>query len=143
MGWFTRWDDLVVGAPQYCSTDMEAGIGGAVYVYINRRNGRDWDQLQPDILTGNKDSMFGLAVANTGDINQDGYNGLHQKIHQDTCSYTRYFCVYTFFLFLTDFAVGAPYDNDGDGAVYIYFGKTGHFSQKDFQVRENYLSSLK
>ncbi|KAG7328849.1 hypothetical protein KOW79_007023 [Hemibagrus wyckioides] len=101
------WDDLVVGAPQYCSTDMEAGIGGAVYVYINRRDGRDWDQLEPDILTGNKDSMFGLVVANTGDINQDGYN---------------------------DFAVGAPYDNDGDGAVYIYFSKTGHFSQKYFQV---------
>ncbi|KAK3535628.1 hypothetical protein QTP70_018437, partial [Hemibagrus guttatus] len=111
------WDDLVVGAPQYSSVDMEAGIGGAVYVYINRRDGRDWDWLQPDILTGNKDSMFGLAVANTGDINQDGYNGSHQKMHQDTY-----------------FAVGAPYDNDGDGAVYLYFGKTGHFSQKDNQV---------
>ncbi|MCI4379629.1 hypothetical protein PGIGA_G00230420 [Pangasianodon gigas] len=100
------WDDLVVGAPQYSLTDMEAGRGGAVYVYINRRDGRDWDRLQPDILTGNKDSMFGLAVANIGDINHDGYN---------------------------DFAVGAPYD-DGDGAVYIYLGKTGHFSQKDNQV---------
>ncbi|XP_060783229.1 integrin alpha-6 [Neoarius graeffei] len=101
------WDDLVVGAPQYSSTDMEAGIGGAVYVYINRRDGQDWDRLQPDILTGNKESMFGLVVANIGDINHDGYN---------------------------DFAVGAPYDNDGDGAVYIYLGKTGHFSQKENQV---------
>ncbi|MCJ8733736.1 hypothetical protein PDJAM_G00226990, partial [Pangasius djambal] len=103
---FTKiWDDLVVGAPQYSSTDMEAGPGGAVYVYINRRDGRDWHRLQPDILTGNKDSMFGLAVANIGDINHDGYN---------------------------DFAVGAPYDDDG--AVYIYLGKTGHFLQKYNQV---------
>ncbi|KAI5624905.1 integrin alpha-6 isoform X2, partial [Silurus asotus] len=101
------WDDIVVGAPQYSSTDMEAGTGGAVYVYINRRDGRDWDRLQPDVLIGNKDSMFGLAVANIGDINQDGYN---------------------------DFAVGAPYDNDGDGAVYVYLGKTGHFSQQENQV---------
>ncbi|MCI4379631.1 hypothetical protein PGIGA_G00230450 [Pangasianodon gigas] len=76
------WDDLVVGAPQFSLTDMEAGRGGAVYVYINRRDGRDWDRLQPDILTGNKDSMFGLAVANIGDINHDGYNGSHQKMHK-------------------------------------------------------------
>lgn len=67
----------MVGAPQYISTDMEAGTGGAVYVYVNRRDGQDWDRLQPDILTGNKDSMFGLAVANIGDINHDGYNGSH------------------------------------------------------------------
>ncbi|TSL89894.1 Integrin alpha-6 [Bagarius yarrelli] len=94
----------------------EAGIGGAVYVYINRQNGRDWDQLQPDILTGNKDSMFGLAVAKTGDINHDGYN---------------------------DFAVGAPYDNDGYGAVYINFGKTSHFSQKDYQVLRGEAHNIK
>ncbi|XP_060740726.1 integrin alpha-6-like [Tachysurus vachellii] len=110
------WDDLVVGAPQYSMTDIEAGIGGAVYVYINRRDGRDWDRLQPDILTGNKDSMFGLAVANTGDVNHDGYN---------------------------DFAVGAPYDNDADGAVYIYFGKNGHFTQKDYQVLQGKAHRIK
>ncbi|KAM9470320.1 integrin alpha-6 [Clarias gariepinus] len=101
------WDDLVVGAPQYSPTDMDAGTGGAVYIYINRRDGQDWDRLQPDILTGNKDSMFGIAVEHIGDINQDGYN---------------------------DFAVGAPYDNDGDGAAYIYLGRTGPFSQKVNQV---------
>ncbi|TSL89896.1 Integrin alpha-6 [Bagarius yarrelli] len=110
------WDDLVVGAPQYSSTDMEAGIGGAVYVYINRRDGRDWDRLQPDILTGNKDSMFGLAVAKAGDINHDGYD---------------------------DFAVGAPYDSDGYGAVYIYLGKTGHFLQKDYQVLQGETHNIK
>ncbi|XP_047658078.1 integrin alpha-6-like [Tachysurus fulvidraco] len=110
------WDDLVVGAPQYSMTDIEAGIGGAVYVYINRRDGRDWDKLQPDILTGNKGSMFGLAVANTGDVNHDGYN---------------------------DFAVGAPYDNDADGAVYIYFGKNGHFTQKDYQVLQGKAHRIK
>lgn len=71
----------MVGAPQYSSTDMEAGIGGAVYIYINCRDDRDWHKLQPDVLTGNKDSMFGLTVANIGDINHDGYNGTHQRTH--------------------------------------------------------------
>ncbi|KAF7706979.1 hypothetical protein HF521_018197 [Silurus meridionalis] len=109
------WDDIVVGAPQYTSIDMDEETGGAVYVYINRRDGRDWDRLQPDVLIGNKGSMFGLAVANIGDINQDGYN---------------------------DLAVGAPYDNDGNGAVYIYLGKTGHL-QKENQVLQGTTHQIK
>lgn len=68
---FTRWEDLVVGAPQYFQ--KEEDIGGAVYVYVNNKG--MWDKVQPMRIDGPQDSMFGLAVANLGDINQDGYHG--------------------------------------------------------------------
>lgn len=68
---FPRWQDIVVGAPQYFVKDGE--IGGAVYVYINEAG--NWNQVKPILLTGPKDSMFGLAVENIGDINQDFYGG--------------------------------------------------------------------
>ncbi|XP_072349863.1 integrin alpha-7-like isoform X2 [Scyliorhinus torazame] len=83
------WMDLIVGAPYFF--DRKEEIGGAVYVYINQA-GR-WNRVQHLRLNGTKDSLFGLAVANIGDINQDGFG---------------------------DIAVGAPYD--GEGKVYIYHG---------------------
>lgn len=61
----------MVGAPQYFEKDGE--IGGAVYVYINKAG--NWNQAKPTRIDGPKDSMFGLAVENIGDINQDGYQG--------------------------------------------------------------------
>lgn len=61
----------MVGAPEYFEKDGE--IGGAVYVYINE--GGKWDQIKPTRIDGPIDSMFGLAVENLGDINQDGYQG--------------------------------------------------------------------
>ncbi|XP_057714460.1 integrin alpha-6-like isoform X2 [Corythoichthys intestinalis] len=85
------WDDIVVGAPQYFEKDGE--IGGATYVFVNK--GGKWDKVTPTRIDGAQDSMFGLAVENLGDINQDGYQ---------------------------DFAVGAPYDDDKSGNVYIYHG---------------------
>nr|XP_046259385.1 integrin alpha-6 isoform X2 [Scatophagus argus] len=85
------WQDIVVGAPQFYMKDRD--IGGAVYVYINQA-GR-WDKVTPVRLNGTKDSMFGLAVENIGDINQDSYE---------------------------DIAVGAPHDDGGTGKVYIYHG---------------------
>lgn len=48
-------------------------VGGAVYVYINQA-GR-WEKITPVRLDGAKDSMFGLAVENIGDINHDSYEG--------------------------------------------------------------------
>lgn len=48
-------------------------VGGAVFVYINQE-GR-WKGVTPVSLNGTKDSMFGLAVENIGDINQDSYEG--------------------------------------------------------------------
>uniref|UniRef100_A0A3Q2QYV3 Integrin, alpha 6b n=1 Tax=Fundulus heteroclitus TaxID=8078 RepID=A0A3Q2QYV3_FUNHE len=85
------WEDIVVGAPQYFEKDSK--IGGAVYIYINKA-GR-WNDVKPTRIDGPADSMFGLAVENLGDINQDGYH---------------------------DFAVGAPHEDSGAGKVYIYHG---------------------
>lgn len=61
-----------MGAPQFYDKDVL--VGGAVYIYINN-GGKDWENIVPVQLTGNKDSMFGLAVENIGDVNQDGYEG--------------------------------------------------------------------
>ncbi|KAK5859806.1 hypothetical protein PBY51_021330 [Eleginops maclovinus] len=92
------WQDIVVGAPQYFEKDRE--IGGAVYVYINK--GGKWNKVTPTRIDGPKDSMFGLAVENLGDINQDGYH---------------------------DFAVGAP--NQGAGHVYIFNGGPSGLHSKE------------
>lgn len=67
-----RWDDLAVGAPQFFVKDGE--VGGAVYVYINNK-GANWEKTNPIQLLGRTDSMFGLAVENLGDVNQDGFGG--------------------------------------------------------------------
>ncbi|XP_054622830.1 integrin alpha-6-like isoform X2 [Dunckerocampus dactyliophorus] len=98
------WQDIVVGAPQYFEKDGE--IGGAVYVYLNKAG--KWNKVTPTRIDGPEDSMFGLAVENLGDTNQDGYH---------------------------DFAVGAPYDDEGAGNVYIYHGAaTGLKSKKAAQI---------
>ncbi|XP_073347606.1 integrin alpha-6-like isoform X2 [Pagrus major] len=98
------WQDIVVGAPQYF--EKEGTIGGAVYVYINK-DGK-WNKVTPERIDGPENSMFGLAVENLGDINQDGYH---------------------------DFAVGAPYDDGNAGTVFIYHGAaTGLSSKKAAQI---------
>uniref|UniRef100_A0A669CN69 Integrin, alpha 6b n=1 Tax=Oreochromis niloticus TaxID=8128 RepID=A0A669CN69_ORENI len=86
--------------------EKDGEIGGAVYVYIN--NAGKWNKVKPTRIDGPLDSMFGLAVENLGDINLDGYD---------------------------DFAVGAPYEDQGKGKVYIYYGSaTGQISPKASQV---------
>uniref|UniRef100_A0A8B9MVM9 Integrin subunit alpha 6 n=1 Tax=Accipiter nisus TaxID=211598 RepID=A0A8B9MVM9_9AVES len=95
------WQDIVVGAPQYF--DRSGDIGGAVYIYINQQG--KWEGVKPIRLNGTTDSMFGLAVENVGDINQDGY---------------------------PDIAVGAPYD--GFGKVYIYHGSKNGINTKPAQI---------
>nr|XP_045002913.1 integrin alpha-6 isoform X6 [Jaculus jaculus] len=97
------WQDIVIGAPQYF--DRGGEIGGAVYVYINQQ-GR-WKNVKPIRLNGTKDSMFGIAVKNIGDINQDGF---------------------------PDIAVGAPYDDLGK--VFIYHGAAHGINTKPTQVLE-------
>uniref|UniRef100_A0A8C3BUZ3 Integrin subunit alpha 6 n=1 Tax=Cairina moschata TaxID=8855 RepID=A0A8C3BUZ3_CAIMO len=95
------WQDIVVGAPQYF--DRSGDIGGAVYIYVNQQG--KWEGVKPVRLNGTADSMFGLAVENVGDINQDGY---------------------------PDIAVGAPYD--GSGKVYIYHGSKNGINTKPAQI---------
>ncbi|XP_029314787.1 LOW QUALITY PROTEIN: integrin alpha-6 [Cottoperca gobio] len=97
------WQDVVVGAPQFYMKDRD--VGGAVYVYINQA-GR-WDRITPVRLNGTKDSMFGLAVENIGDINQDSYE---------------------------DIAIGAPYDDGGAGKVYIYHGSAQGIKTSPAQI---------
>ncbi|MEE6489625.1 hypothetical protein FKM82_015631 [Ascaphus truei] len=65
-----RWQDIVVGAPQYFDKDNKE-IGGAIYVYMNEKG--KWKDVKPIRIVGAKDSMFGLSVKNIGDINQDGF----------------------------------------------------------------------
>ncbi|KAM9357368.1 integrin alpha-6-like [Symphorus nematophorus] len=96
------WDDLAVGAPQYCVKD--GLVGGAVYIYINDQE-KNWENIDPTKLLGPEESMFGLAVENIGDINQDGYG---------------------------DIAVGAPYD--GSGQVYLYYGSSNGIHKMPAQV---------
>lgn len=65
------WKDLIVGAPFYF--DRKQDKGGAVYVYMNQ-NGSF--RNKPDVvLTGLKNSAFGMAVVAIGDVNQDGFQG--------------------------------------------------------------------
>uniref|UniRef100_A0A8C2D0F8 Integrin, alpha 6, like n=1 Tax=Cyprinus carpio TaxID=7962 RepID=A0A8C2D0F8_CYPCA len=97
------WDDLVVGAPEFSKKNMDEDVGGAVYVYINQAKGQRWNQIKPVCLYGKRDSMFGLAVAHIGDIDQDGYQ---------------------------DFAVSAPNEDTGRGRVYIYHGSAAGFHKK-------------
>ncbi|XP_013913679.1 PREDICTED: integrin alpha-6 isoform X1 [Thamnophis sirtalis] len=96
------WQDIVVGAPQYFDRDGE--IGGAVYVYINQEG--KWDRVHPIRLNGSKDSMFGIAVENIGDVNKDGFS---------------------------DIAVGAPYDGEF-GRVYLYHGSRNGINTKPAQI---------
>ncbi|XP_059499419.1 integrin alpha-7-like isoform X2 [Stegostoma tigrinum] len=97
------WMDLVVGAPYFF--DRKEEIGGAVYIYINQAG--KWGSVRSLRLNGTKDSLFGLAVANIGDINQDGFE---------------------------DIAVGAPYD--GHGKVYIYHGNNFGLNVVPAQILE-------
>uniref|UniRef100_A0AAR2JLC5 Integrin alpha-2 domain-containing protein n=1 Tax=Pygocentrus nattereri TaxID=42514 RepID=A0AAR2JLC5_PYGNA len=99
------WQDIVVGAPQFFQRDGE--VGGAVYVYINKAG--KWSSVVPVRLNGTKDSMFGLAVENIGDINLDSYE---------------------------DIAVGAPYADEGSGRVYIYHGSVDGINTKPVQILE-------
>ncbi|KAM9795141.1 integrin alpha-6-like [Neosynchiropus ocellatus] len=99
------WDDLAVGAPQFYLKD--GLVGGAVYIYINNK-GKDWQNREPIRLLGQKESMFGLAVENIGDIDQDGYK---------------------------DIAVGAPYE--GSGKVHIYCGSAAGIHRKAAQVLQS------
>ncbi|TRY90453.1 hypothetical protein DNTS_011814 [Danionella cerebrum] len=106
------WQDVVVGAPQFFQRDEE--VGGAVYVYINQAG--DWKHVTPIRLNGTKDSMFGLAVENIGDINLDSFE---------------------------DIAVGAPYADSGFGRVYIYHGSADGISTRPAQILEGKQHNIK
>ncbi|XP_063919454.1 integrin alpha-4-like [Zophobas morio] len=76
---------------------------GCVYYYKNRNDGT----FYPPIKLSNKKSAsrFGTTLAKTGDMDLDGF---------------------------TDCAIAAPYEDDGVGAVYIYFGTHTGFVNDQF-----------
>ncbi|WAQ94140.1 ITA9-like protein [Mya arenaria] len=88
-------DDVIIGAPHFATNRSEEG---RVYVYINK--GLLRFERQQDTLNGSNSegARFGSAITNIGDINKDSF---------------------------FDLAIGAPYENDGEGAIYIYNGYTG------------------
>ncbi|XP_072938721.1 integrin alpha-PS3-like [Epargyreus clarus] len=90
--------DLLVGAPSY----VKKGGGlpydqGAVFVYLTERQDTSFILKDAGFVTGSRESgaRFGTAIAELGDIDGDGYK---------------------------DVAIGAPWENEGMGAVYIYLG---------------------
>ncbi|KAL3832411.1 hypothetical protein ACJMK2_024058 [Sinanodonta woodiana] len=93
------FDDLLVGAPMYASKNAFSVEEGRVFVYLGSSVLGQF-QLQKSVLNGSDRfrARFGTAIANLGDINMDGYN---------------------------DIAIGAPYEDEGVGVVYIYNGYTG------------------
>lgn len=65
------WQEIVVGAPYYF--DRKEDVGGAVYIYNNEVG--SFTDKPSLVLYGPAASGFGFAVANIGDINQDGFTG--------------------------------------------------------------------
>ncbi|KAM9296268.1 integrin alpha-3 [Gastrophryne carolinensis] len=95
------WQEIIVGAPYYF--DRKQDVGGAVYIYNNEVGSfADKPSL---VLHGPAASSFGFAVANIGDINQDGF---------------------------TDLAVGAPFEETGK--VYIYHSKSSGLQSEPSQI---------
>ncbi|KAG8193263.1 hypothetical protein JTE90_027007 [Oedothorax gibbosus] len=96
------YTDLLVGAPLYSTND---GFDeGKVYVYLS--NGMGLQAYTELYGSSASHARFGTALANVGDLNQDGYN---------------------------DVAIGAPYEND-HGVVYIYHGSRNGINVKYAQM---------
>ncbi|CAH8599629.1 unnamed protein product [Schistosoma rodhaini] len=123
------WDDLIVGAPyQYSNTTVGGHRRhGAVFIFLNRQsyfytpvdevsglelfsyNHPETYQIitPPSHNCGNSHIPgFGATITKLGDINHDGFQ---------------------------DFAIGAPYEDNG-GAVYIYHGSKSGKIQKPTQI---------
>lgn len=104
-------DDIIIGAPHY--TDYEDSALkyeiGSVYIYYQTskdtfQQGKDNELIIRGQITG---ARFGLTVAAIGDTDADGFN---------------------------DLAIGAPYENEGSGTVYIYHGSSSGLRDRPAQI---------
>ncbi|CAM5089538.1 unnamed protein product [Natator depressus] len=96
--------DLLVGAPMQSKVREE----GRVYVYINSGSGAEMLELEIELAGSDfYAARFGESIANLGDIDNDGFE---------------------------DVAIGAPQENNLEGAIYIYNGRkdgiSSSFSQR-------------
>ncbi|XP_045445668.1 integrin alpha-4-like [Melitaea cinxia] len=87
---------LLVGAPAYTTNHHEYDHG-AVYLYVPdySKNASKAMVLKRIIKGTSSSGYFGFSIANIGDIDGDGKD---------------------------DVAIGAPYEDEGKGAVYVYSG---------------------
>ncbi|KAJ8730555.1 hypothetical protein PYW08_001968 [Mythimna loreyi] len=91
-------DDILVGAPTYVKNDGGLPYDqGAVFVYLTKEEDSKFifEEYGHVSGSGTNGAWFGISVADLGDIDGDGFR---------------------------DIAVGAPWEDDGAGAVYIYKG---------------------
>lgn len=111
------YDDLVVGCPLYTKTDVNTNMfaGGAIYVYSSKSPLTSATVpliITLDMAESECDKMrclearFGQSLSKAGDLNLDGY---------------------------PDLAVGAPYDNFGRGAIYLFHGSAKGINPKYVQ----------
>lgn len=111
-------DDIIVGAPHHTDYGNMAPKFeiGAVYIYY-QKPGKEFYPSEFVLRGQVTGSRFGLAVAAIGDTDADGYN---------------------------DLAVGAPYENDGSGTVYIFQGSLNGLSSRPSQtiMGNSFASSL-
>ncbi|KAJ8024743.1 Integrin alpha-8 [Holothuria leucospilota] len=101
-------EDLVVSAPTF--TDYTPAVPlfdiGRIYIYYQNETGSL--RSKPVITQGfESNGRFGFTLVAMGDINLDGYN---------------------------DLAVSAPYENNGEGAVYTFLGHPDGLRSKPSQV---------
>ncbi|RWS02636.1 Integrin alpha-4-like protein, partial [Dinothrombium tinctorium] len=99
------YSDLIVGAPFYSPSMNEYGDCGRIFVYMS--NGERLEHSQTISLLTNIGARFGSSITSVGDVNFDNFE---------------------------DIAIGAPYEDGGQGAIYLYLGQPSglskHFVQK-------------
>lgn len=100
------YDDVLIGAPLEYINQSNGNIvvdSGAVYMYLGTGT-PDILKETPVVIRGTKTpwARFGTAIVNLKDISNDG---------------------------IADIAIGAPFEDDHRGAVYIYNGRPGDFDK--------------